>query len=117
MDKDTKNQIKNLEDRLHTFGRRTEARQMELWGRMQNMVRAPEVHQLVSQVETSMQDALAQFVQTMYQYVGYEVVKLADELATLGTDLQDIQRNQVSEVQLQDLATGGQVQAVDERVM
>ena len=52
----------------------------------------------------------------MYQYVDNEVVKLADELAALGIDLQDVQQNQVSEVQLQDLATGGQVQVVDERV-
>ena len=37
-----------------------------------------------------------------------EVAKLADELAALVTDLQDIQKNQVSEVQLQDLTTGNQ---------
>ena len=35
----------------------------------------------------------------MYQYVGNEVAKLMDELATLGTDLQDIQQNQMSRVQ------------------
>ena len=29
-----------------------------------------------------------------------EVAKLADELAALGIDLQDIQKNQMSEVQL-----------------
>ena len=52
----------------------------------------------------------------MYQYVEEEVAKLADELAALGTDLQDVQKNQVSEVQLQDLATSGQVQTVDARV-
>ena len=43
-----------------------------------------------------MEDASAQFAQTMYQYVGDEVAKLADELAVLGTNLQAIQRNQVS---------------------
>ena len=80
------------------------------------MLRAPEVHQLVSQIETLMQDALAQFAQMMYQHVGDEVVKLADELAALGTDLEDLQKNQVSGEQLQDLATGGQAQAVDNRV-
>ena len=52
----------------------------------------------------------------MYQYVVDEVAKFADKLAALDTNLQDVQQNQVSEVQLQDLATGGQVQAVDERV-
>ena len=52
-----------------------------------------------------MQDALAQFAQTMYQYVGDEVAKLADELAALGTDLEDLQKNQVPGEQLQDLAT------------
>ena len=68
--------------------------------------------QLLSRVETSMQEASAQFAQTMYQYVEGEVAKLVDDLAALGTDLQDLQKHQVSREQLQDLATGGQVQAV-----
>ena len=98
VDRDASNQIMDLENRLHAFGHRTEAREMELWGRMQDMLRALEVHQLVSQVKPSMQDASAQFAQKMYQYMGVEVAKLADELAALGTDLQDLQQNQVSEV-------------------
>ena len=53
-DKDAKNQMVDLADLLHTFGRRTEAHEMELWGQMQETLRALEVHQLVSQVETSM---------------------------------------------------------------
>ena len=73
---------------------------MELWGRMQDILRTPEVYQLVSWVETSMQEASAQFCWEMYQYVGNEVAKLVDELAVHNTDLQDIQKNQVSEVQL-----------------
>ena len=51
-----------------------------------------------------------------HQHVGDEVEKLADELAALGTDLEDLQKNQVSREQLQDLATSGQVQVVDNRV-
>ena len=66
---------------------------MELWGLMQDMLRTPKVHQLVSQVETSAREALAQFAQEMYQHIGDEVAKLADELAALGSDLQDIQKN------------------------
>ena len=38
-----------------------------------------------------MQDASAQFAQTMYQYVEEEVAKLGDDLAALGTNLQDLQ--------------------------
>ena len=48
VDREAKNQIIDLADRLHTFGHRTEAQEMELWGRMQNMLRAPKVHKLVS---------------------------------------------------------------------
>ena len=59
VDKDARNQIMDLEAPLHTFGRWTEAWEIELWGQLQDMLRAPEVHQLVSQFETSMQDALA----------------------------------------------------------
>ena len=44
------------------------------------------------------------------------MAKLVEDLAALGTDLQDLQKHQVSGEQLQDLATGGQVQAVDDRV-
>ena len=44
-------------------------------------------------------------------------MELVDDLAALGTDLQDLQKHQVSGEQLQDLTTGGQVQAVDDRVM
>ena len=43
----------------------------------------------------------------MYQYIGDEVAKLVDELVALGTDLEDLQKNQVSMEQLQDLATSG----------
>ena len=63
-----------------------------------------------------MQDASAQFSQTMYQHVGDEVANLADDLAALGTDLEDLQKHQVSREQLQDLATSGQLQVVDDRV-
>ena len=52
----------------------------------------------------------------MYQYVGDEVAKLADELAALSTDLEDLLKHQVSKEQLQDLTTGGQIQAVDDKV-
>ena len=60
---------------------------MELWGWVQDVLRAPKVHQLVSHVEASMQDASAKFAQDMYQYVEEEVAKLADELAALSTNL------------------------------
>ena len=59
-----------------------------------------------------MQNALVQFDQKMHQYMGDKVAKLADKLDALSTNLQDIQKNHVSEVQLKDLVTGGQVQAV-----
>ena len=62
------------------------------WGG-QDVSGTPKVHQLVSQVEASMQDAMAQFAQDMCQYMGDKVAKLADELAALGTDLQDTQKN------------------------
>ena len=41
---------------------------------------------------------------------------MVDELAALGTDLEDLQKHQMSGEQLEDLATGGQVQAVEDRV-
>ena len=44
------------------------------------------------------------------------MAKLVDELAALGTDLEDLQKHKVAREQLADLATGGQVQAVEDRV-
>ena len=44
------------------------------------------------------------------------MAKLADELAVLSTDLEDLQKNEVSGEQFQDLATGDQVQAVDDKI-
>ena len=48
MDRDARNQIMDLADLLHTFGRQTEACEMELWGKMQDTLRTLDVHQLVS---------------------------------------------------------------------
>ena len=45
VDRDAKNRLMDLADLLHTFGRRIEAREMELWGQLQDTLRAPEVHQ------------------------------------------------------------------------
>ena len=47
VDRDVSNLIMDLADSLHEFGCWTEARDMELWGRMQDMLRTSEVHQLV----------------------------------------------------------------------
>ena len=44
VDRDAKNQIMDLADLMHTFGRQIEARKIELWGRMQDTLRAPGVH-------------------------------------------------------------------------
>ena len=43
---------------------------------------------------------MVQFAQEMYQYMADELVKLEDELPTFSIDLQDIQKNQVSKVEL-----------------
>lgn len=49
----------------------------------------PEVHQLVSRDETSMQEVSAQFGQDIYQYIGDKVAKWADELVAHSINLQD----------------------------
>ena len=61
------------------------------------MMKASEVHQLVSQLESSMRDATTQFAQNMYRFVGDEVAKLEEGLNALGADIQDMHKNQVSE--------------------
>ena len=64
-----------------------------------------------------MQDVTDLFVKEMYRHVGDYVARLEEKLAAFGTDLQDMQQTQIPEVQLQDLATCSEVQAVDARVI
>ena len=64
-----------------------------------------------------MQDVTDLFVKEMYHHVGDYVARLEEKLAAFGTDLQDMQQTQIPEVQLQDLATCSEVQAVDARVI
>ena len=44
VDLDVRDHIVELANRLHDFGQRTEAREMQLWGQMQEIMRASEVH-------------------------------------------------------------------------
>ena len=48
VDRDARNQIVDLADLLHTLGCQTKAREMELWGHLQDTLRDSKVHQLIS---------------------------------------------------------------------
>lgn len=87
VDVDARNYIIEMANRLHEFGCQMESREIELWGWLEGMLRAPKVHQLVAQVKSSIQDTTAQFAQEMLQHVGDEVAKLVEELAAFRTFL------------------------------
>ena len=42
---------------------------MELWGRVQNVMEASGVHQLLAQLEQKMQEETTRFAEEMYKYV------------------------------------------------
>ena len=116
VDQDARDHIMELARRLHEFGQRTEAREMQLWGQMQEVMRASEVHQLVIRLESSMQEGTTQFAQRVYEHVEKEVARLDEGLNALGGDMQDFNRNQIIEAHLRNFATSSQIQAVDARV-
>ena len=61
VDRDAKNQIMDLGTFCIHLVARTKACEIDLWSWMQDTLRVLEVHQLVSQFEALIQDALAQF--------------------------------------------------------
>ena len=50
---------------MYKFGHQTEAREMELWGHVQNAMEASGVHQLVAQLEQTMQKETTNFAEVM----------------------------------------------------
>ena len=54
---------------------------MELWGRVQNVMEASGVHQLLAQLEQKMQEETTRFAEVMYKYVDDSAGQLVKTLA------------------------------------
>ena len=69
VDDEARQRVVALTEQMYRFGHRTEAREMELWGRGQNVMEASGVHQLLAQLEQKMQEETTRFAEEMYKYV------------------------------------------------
>ena len=81
VDEEARQQVVALAEQLYRFGHWTEAREMELWGRMQNMMDASGVHQAVAQLEQTMQKKTTSFAEKMFKYVDKSAERLEKNLA------------------------------------
>ena len=72
---------------MYRFGHRTEAREIELWGRVQNVLDASVVHQLLAQLENSMKEGTTSFAKRMYKYVDDFVDQLKKTLVAYWEDM------------------------------
>ena len=57
---------------------------MELWGRVQNVMEASGIHQLLAQLEQKMQEETTRFAEEMYKYVDDSAGQLEKTLAPYG---------------------------------
>ena len=69
IDDEARQQAVALAEQLYQFGHRTEPKEMELWGRMQNVMESSGIHQLLAQLEENMQTETTSFAERMYHYV------------------------------------------------
>ena len=62
-DEEARQHVVALAKRLHEFGHRTEAREMELWHRLGHATQLPEMEQKMANYKQEMADEFHQFTQ------------------------------------------------------
>ena len=112
VDEEARQQVVALAEQVYQFGHRTEAREMELWGRMQNVMNASGVHQTVAQLEQTMKDASAAFAGEMYQYINDATERLEKNLAAYWEETRGLQE-QIPALQHQDNLASTQMEELD----
>ena len=88
VDDEARQQVVALAEQMYRFGHRTEAREMELWGRVQNTMESSGIHQLLAQLEQSMKDATSKFAGEMYAHVNDSVGQVEKTLAAYWAEIQ-----------------------------
>ena len=81
VDDEARQRVVALAEQMYRFGHRTETREMELWGHVQNVMEASGVHQLLAQLEQTMQKETTSFAEVMYKYVDDSARQLEKTLA------------------------------------
>ena len=91
VDEEARQRVVALAEQMYKFGHRTEAREMELWGCVQNVMEASGVHQLLAQLEQKMQEETTRFAEEMYKYVDDSAGQLEKTLATYWGEIKALQ--------------------------
>ena len=114
VDEEARQQVVALAEQLYRFGHRTEAREMELWGRLQNVLDASGVHQTVAQLEQTMREASAVFAEEMYTHINDATERLEKNLAAYWEETKGLQA-QLPVLQQQDNLAGIRMEELDRK--
>ena len=87
---------------------------MELWGRMQNVMETSGVHQLVAQLEQTMQKETTSFAETMFKYVDESAERLEKNLAAYWEETRGLQE-QIPVLQQQDNLASTRMDELDQK--
>ena len=114
VDEEARQQVVALAEQLYRFGHRTEAREMDLWGRLQNVMSTSGVHQTVAQLEQNMKDASADFAGEMYTYVNDATGRLEKNLSAYWEETRGLPE-QISVLQQQANLAGTRMEELDRK--
>ena len=64
---------------------------MELWGHVQNVMEASGVHQLLAQLEQTVQEETTRFAEVMYKYVDDSAGQLEKTMAAYWEEIKALQ--------------------------
>ena len=115
VDDEARQQVVALAEQMYRFGHRTETREMELWGRMQNTMESSGIHQLLAQLEQNMKDATSKFAGEMYAHVNDSVGQVEKTLAAYWEETRGLQQ-QVPVLQQQDNQIGSRMDMVEKKL-
>ena len=115
VDEEARQRVVAFAEQMYRSGHRTKARKMELWGLVLNVMEASGVHQLVAQLEQTMQKETTSFAEVMYKYVDDSTGQLEKTLAAHWEEIKALQE-QIPILQQQDKLTGTRMDDMQKRL-
>ena len=72
-DEEARQHVVALGQRLHEFGHRTEAREMELWHRLGHAAQLAEVEQRMANCQQKMANEIDRFTERLSDFINWEI--------------------------------------------
>ena len=88
---------------------------MDLWGRLQNVMESSGVHQLVAQLEQTMQAETTSFAERVFHYVDESTERLEKNLAAHWEETRGLQA-QIPVLQEQDNLAGNRMERIEKKM-